>query len=102
MPTALAKLEQHAAPLSAAAAKRAQHLLIVLPKTAKPDPQAPHAKLLDAVLARRQKKFADLAKSPLSADAGNGALVAWVMIDDAQSPFEKHTAIRKAVALLLA
>jgi leucyl aminopeptidase len=102
MPITLAKLEQHAAPLSSAAAKRAQHLLVVLPKTAKPDPQAPHAKLLDAVLARRQKKFADLAKSPLSADAGNGALVAWVMIDDAQSPFEKHTAIRKAVALLLA
>ena len=34
-------------------------------------------------------------KSPLSADAGNGALVAWVMIDDAQPTFEKHTAMRK-------
>jgi leucyl aminopeptidase len=101
MPTTLAKLEQHAAALSATAAKRAHHLLIVLPKTAKPDLQAPHAKLLGAVLARRQKKFADLAKSPLSADAGNGALVAWVMIDDAQSTFEKYTAMRKAVALLL-
>jgi len=102
MPNTLAKLEQHATPFSAAAAKRAHHLLIVLPKTAKPDTHAPHASLLDAVLARRKKKFADLAKSPLSADAGNGALVAWVMIDDAQSTFEKHTAMRKALALLLA
>ncbi len=102
MPTILAKLEQHAAALSVAAAKRAHHLLIVFPKSAKPDAHTPHATLLDAVLARRKKKFTDLAKSPVSADAGNGALVAWVMIDAAQSMFEKHTAMRKALALLLA
>ncbi len=98
----LAKLEQHASSLSATAAARARHLLIVLSKLAKPDAQAPHAKLLDAVLARRKKKYADLVKSPLAADAGNGALVAWVMIDPAQSMFEKHTAMRKALVLLLA
>ena len=98
----LAKLEQHASSLSSAAAARPRHLLIVLPKSAKPDAQALHAKLLDAVLTRRKKKFADLAKSPLAADAGNGALVAWVMIDEAQPTFEKHTAMRKALALLLA
>ena len=102
MPATLAKLKQHATPLSAAAAKRSHHLLIVLPRISKPDAHAPHASLLDAVLARRKKKFADLAKSPLSADAGNGALVAWVMIDDTQSMFDKHTAMRKALALLLA
>ncbi len=102
MPIILAKLEQHTTPLSAAAAKRANHLLIVLAKAAKPDAQTPHTSLLNTVLTRRKKKFADLAKSPLSADTGNGALVAWVMIDDAQSTFEKHTAMRKALALLLA
>ena len=102
MSISLAKLEQHATPLSAAAAKRAHHLLIVLPKAAKPDANAPHAPLLEAVLKRRDKKPTDLAKSPLSADAGNGALVAWVMIDAAQSAFEQQTAMRKALALLLA
>ena len=105
MPASLSKLAnlgQHATPLSAAAAKRAHHLLVVLHKSAKPDARAPHASLLDAVLARRKRKFADLGKSPLSADAGNGALVAWVMIDVVQSTFEKHTAMRKALGLLLA
>ena len=98
----LAKLEQSAPSLSASAAARARHVLIVLPKSATSDTHAPHARLLDAVLARRKKKFADLAKSPLSADTGNGALVAWVMIEDARSTFDKHTAMRKALALLLA
>jgi leucyl aminopeptidase len=98
----LAKLEQHAPALNSSAAARARHLLMVWPKSAKPDTHALHAKLLNAVLIRRNKKFADLAKSPLSADAGNGALVAWMMIDDAQSTFEKHTVMRKALALLLA
>ena len=101
MPATLAKLEQHATPLSAVAAKRAQYLLIVLPKITKPDAQTPLVLLLDAVLTRRKKKFADLAKLPLSADTGNGTLVAWVMIDGTQSMFEKHTVMRKAMALLL-
>jgi leucyl aminopeptidase len=98
----LARLEQHANPISATALKRARHLLVVLPKAVKPDARAPHAALLNAVLARRRKKFTDLVKSPLSADAGNGALVAWAMIDDTQSTFERHTLMRKALALLLA
>lgn len=98
----LAKLEQHAAPLGDAAATRVRHLLIVMPKAAKPDANGPYAKQLDAVLARRKKKFADLAKAPLSADTGTGALVAWVSIDDAHSTFEKHTLMCKAMGLLLA
>lgn len=96
----LAKLDQHAASLSAAALKRAKHLLVVLPKSAKLDVRAPHAALLTAALARRKTKLEDLVKSPLSADAGS-ALVAWVMIDAGQSAFEKQTAMRKALALLL-
>ena len=96
----LAKLTSYAAPISTAALKRAKHLLVVLPKAAKLDARAPHAALLQAVLTRRKKKLEDLAKSPLSADAG-GALVAWVMVDAAQPVFEKQTVMRKALALLL-
>ena len=100
----LAKLEQHAAPLSATAAKGAKHLLIVLPKAAtaaKADADTPHLATLEATLARRKKKLADLVKSPVTVDAPGAALVAWVMIDPAQSVFERQTTIRKAVASLL-
>ena len=101
MTVTLAKLSQHTATLSAAALKRVTHLLVVLPKSEKPDAGTPYAPVLRAVLARRKKKLAELAKSPLSADTSNSALVAWVMIDAGQSTFEKQTAMRKALALLL-
>ncbi len=97
----LAKLEQHATMLSDAAAKRARHLLVVLPKAPKADARTPHLAALEATLARRKKKLADLVKSPVTVDAPGGALVAWVMIDATQSAFERQTAMRKAVSSLL-
>ena len=97
----LAKLEQHATLISDTAAKRAKHLLVVMPKLDhKPDATTPYLALLEATLARRKKKWADLAKAPISVDAG-GALVAWVMVDAKQSVFEQQTAMRKALAALL-
>lgn len=98
----LAKLQQHLSILSSAAAKRAKHLLVVLPKTDKLDVRSPHVATLQATLARRKKKLADLVKSPVTVDVPGGALVAWVMIDPAQSVFERQTAMRKAVMSLLA
>jgi leucyl aminopeptidase len=98
----LAKLEQHATPMSDAAAKRTQYLLVVLPNADKPDPRTPYRATLEATLARGKKKFADLAKSPVTATASNGALVAWVMLDAGKSMFERQTAMRKAVMSLLA
>ncbi len=97
----LAKLEQHAAPLSAAGTRRISHLLVVQPKAAKLDARTPHLAALEATLARRKKKPDELAKSPVTVDAPGGALVSWVMIDAAQSAFEQHTAMRKAVSALL-
>jgi leucyl aminopeptidase len=102
--TMLAKLEQHAAPLSAAGVRRVKHLLVVLPKVATPatlEARTPHLAALEATLARRRKKPDELAKSPVTVDAG-GALVAWVMIDAAQSVFERQTVMRKALSSLLA
>jgi leucyl aminopeptidase len=98
----LAKLEQHAAPISAAALKRAKHLLVVLPKAATLDAHTPHRAAIESALARRKKKAGDLAKSSITIDGPGGALVAYVMIDAAQSAFERQTAIRKAATLLLA
>jgi leucyl aminopeptidase len=100
----LARLEQHAAPLVAAKARRMRHLLIVLPKgiAASGLAHLPHALVLKATLARRRKKLEELATSPLSADTPSGALVSWVMHDPDQPAFERHTAMRKAVQALLA
>ena len=99
----LAQLKQQPVPLSAAAAAKARHVLVVISKGAKPAEIArlPFAATLDKVLARRKKKVADLAKSPVTADVPGGALVAWVMVDPAQSVFERQTAMRKAVLALL-
>ncbi len=96
----LAKLEQHAAILSAALATRTKHLLVVLPQSTALEGRTPFKAQLEAALARRKAKLADLSKSPVSVDAA-GVLVAWVMIDPAQSVFEQQTAMRKAVTPLL-
>ncbi len=99
----LAQLKLPAVPLSAAVAAKARHVLMVISKSATPAEIAklPFAATLDKVLVRRKKKRADLAKSPVAADVPGGALVAWVMIDAAQSVFERQTAMRKAVLSLL-
>ena len=97
----LAKLEQHAAAISAAAVKRASHLLVVLHKGAKADTRTPHFASLQATLARRKKKLDDLVKSPMASDVAGGTLVAWVMLDPVLSMFEQQTVMRKAVMLLL-
>ncbi len=98
----LAKLEQHAAPISAAALKHAKHLLVVLPKAAMLDVRMPHCAAVEAALARRKKKAGDLAKSPVTIDGAGGALLAYVMIDATQPVFERQTAMRKAMTSLLA
>lgn len=100
----LAKLEQSAAALSAATAKSATHLLLVLPKAKDLStlPDVPYCDALKAALERRRKKPEDLAKGPLSADLPHGALASWMMLDAARSSFEQQTAVRKALQPLLA
>ena len=98
----LAKLEQIPDLLDATTARRATHLLLVLPKAKSLAalPRIPFAVVLEAALKRRRKKFDELAKSPLAADLPRGALAAWVMLDPAQSSFERQTAMRKGLQLL--
>lgn len=78
---------------------KATHLLFVLPAQ-RPD-ALPFAEVLDAKLKRRKEKYEDLGKSPLTADLPNGAVAAWVVLKDGHSTFERHTALRKAVGVLL-
>jgi leucyl aminopeptidase len=100
----LAKLEQNAALLTGGALGKARHALIVLPKASSPDGLrgTPGAEALSSVLARRRKKVADLAKSPVTADIGHGVLASWVMLDPAQPVFDRQTLLRKGLQPLLA
>ncbi|MBI2296538.1 MAG: leucyl aminopeptidase family protein [Betaproteobacteria bacterium] len=99
----LAKLEQSAAPLTTADLGGGAHALLILPKVSGPEAirTVPFADTLRAALARRRKKLDELAKSPIATDLPRGALAAWVMLDAARPVFEQHTALRKAVQLLL-
>ena len=78
-----------------------QHLLVLLPKAKSLPRDLPHGNLLKVILARRAIKLDELAKSPVSANADNGTLVAWVMLDFAKDTFALQTQVRKALALLL-
>ena len=78
-----------------------QHLLVLLPKGKTLPRDLPHGDLLKSVLARRNTKPDELAKAPVSANAGNGALVAWAMLDFAKDTFVLQTQVRKALQLLL-
>jgi leucyl aminopeptidase len=100
----LAKLEQSAALLAAEDMKRARHVLMVLPKAASLDAVSgvPSVDTLAAVLSRRSKKLAELAQSPLATELAPGTLVSWVMVDPSRSVFERQTALRKGLQLLLA
>lgn len=99
----LAKLEQTSAPLTAAAPERARHVLMVLPKATRVEAVRglPFADTLSRALARRKKKAEDLAQSPVATDLPQGGLAAWVMLDAGQPVFDRLTALRKAVQLLL-
>ncbi|MDB5865466.1 MAG: leucyl aminopeptidase [Betaproteobacteria bacterium] len=99
----LAKLQQSPALFSDADARRARHVLVVLPQAEKTDAlgAVPHHAALEAALKRRRKKLADLAKSPLTTES-DGALVSWAMDDSTRSMFERQTLLRKALQPLLA
>jgi leucyl aminopeptidase len=83
------------------AALPATHLLVLLPKGKALPKDVPHGDLLAAVLKRRDMKAEELAKSPVSANAQNGALVAWAMLDFAADTFAQQVQVRKALQMLL-
>jgi leucyl aminopeptidase len=77
------------------------HLLVLLPKAKTLPKDLPHAALLKAVLARRDMKIDELAKTPVAANAASGALVAWGMLDFEKDTFALQVQVRKALQLLL-
>ncbi len=99
----LAKLEQSAAMAGIQELKGARHIVIVLPKAAKLESLAdvPYQETLAAALKRRIKKLEELAKSPIATDLPQGGLASWVMLDPARAVFDRQTALRKAMQLVL-
>jgi leucyl aminopeptidase len=79
----------------------ATHLLVLLPKAKTLPKDAPHGDLLASVLKRRDMKADELAKSPVAANAVNGTLVTWAMLDFDKDTFALQVQVRKALQLLL-
>ncbi|GAB4127951.1 MAG: hypothetical protein Fur0040_10880 [Sideroxydans sp.] len=79
----------------------ATHLLVLLPTAGVLPQDAPHGGLLAGVLKRRNMKAEELAKSPIAANASDGTLVAWAMLDEKQDAFAQQVVVRKALQLLL-
>ncbi|HLD08607.1 MAG TPA: leucyl aminopeptidase family protein, partial [Methylophilaceae bacterium] len=59
------------------------------------------AKALEAKLKRSHGKYADLAKTAVTADLPNGNVASWVVLDAKQNVFQRHTSLRKALKPLL-
>src|SRR4029078_6350641 len=100
----LAQLEQSAALVSAADLKGAKHALVIIPKAATLDGLRglPGVGALSATLARQKKRPADLARSPVTTNGEEGALVAWIMLDASMAVFEQQTLVRKGLQAPLA
>jgi leucyl aminopeptidase len=98
----LPRLTQHAAAPTAAALRKHTHVLFILPMTRRLSRAWPGSDVLEALLARRRTKIAELGKTPLSGNLKNGALAAWLMLDPGKSPFEAQAAVRSALQTLLA
>lgn len=93
------QLKQNAAYADASQLNNATHILFVL--SAKRPQDLPHASVLDARMKRQRSLYAELAKSPLTADLPEGARASWVVLEQKQSVFQRHTLLRKAVKPLL-
>jgi len=79
----------------------AAHLLVLMPKSKTLPRDVPHRELLAAVLKRRGIKGEEFAATPVAANAADGSLIAWAMLDFSKTTFALQTQARKAMQLLL-
>ena len=77
------------------------HLLVLLPKAKALPKDLPQRDLQAAVLERRDMKIPELAKTPVAANAADGNLIAWSMLDFDKDTFSLQVQVRKALQLLL-
>jgi leucyl aminopeptidase len=79
----------------------AAHRLVLLPKDKTLPRDVPHRELLTAVLKRRGMKVEEFADASVSANAGDGGMIVWAMLDFSKSTFALQAQVRKALQLLL-
>ena len=79
----------------------AAHLLVLLPKDKVLPRDVSQRELLVTVLKRRNMKAEELAKSPVAANASDGSLIVWAMLDFSKPHFAVQTQVRKAMQMLL-
>ncbi len=79
----------------------AAHLLVLLPKGKTLPKDLPHRELLAAVLKRRVIKVEEFAATPVAANAADGSLIAWAMLDFSKTNFALRMQARKAMQMLL-
>ena len=79
----------------------ATHLLVLLPKGKTLPRDLPQRDLLTAVLKRREIKIEEFEKSPVAANAEDGSMTVWAMLDFTKSAFALQTQVRKALQMLL-
>jgi len=77
------------------------HQLVLFPKSRTIIEKLPYSSLLGSVLKRRNMKVEELVKSPVAANAPDGTLVAWAMLDEKKDAFAQQVLVRKALQLLL-
>ena len=88
---------------SAAVPKRlsAAHLLVLMPKSKTLPRDVPHRELLTVVLKRRGIKVEEFPDISVSANAADGSLIVWAMLNFDKTRFALQTQARKAVQILL-
>ena len=94
-------LAQLTAALSLPKAVKATHLLVLLAKGKTLPKDLPYSDLLAAVLRRRGIKTGESGAAPVAANAADGGLIVWAMLDFGKTIFAVQTQVRKAVQLLL-
>ncbi len=87
--------------ITVAARSQGEHVLYLLPSGKRLPADLPGRGFWQKLFKRRDAKIEELAKSPVAADLPDGVRAALVMIDTKRSRFERLTALRKAVMLLL-
>ncbi len=94
-------LAQLTASFAAPKTLSAAHLLVLLPKEKTLSKDVLHRELLAAVLKRRGIKAEEFSATPVAANAADGGLIVWAMLDFSKTNFAVQTQARKAMQLLL-
>jgi len=69
----------------------AAHLLVLMPKSKTLSRDIPQRELLAAVLKRRAIKVDEISATPVAANAADGSLIVWAMLDFSKTNFALQT-----------